>query len=96
VSGRLKAAVARDFEPGSVDPVLIRLEGLDLPLMDTETGWERVQAAILVIASGGYVKFEEAASQAETDWRDVLVEAGLANEDWPERLDAQLGERRAS
>ena len=25
------------------------------------------------------------------DWRDVLVAAGLADQDWPDRLDSELG-----
>jgi O-methyltransferase involved in polyketide biosynthesis len=27
---------------------------------------------------------------AEQDWRDALVAADLANEDWPDRLNANL------
>lgn len=27
------------------------------------------------------------------DWRDALVAGGLADEDWPERLDKELGPR---
>jgi hypothetical protein len=29
-------------------------------------------------------------SIAARDWRDVLVAARLADDDWPERLDAEL------
>lgn len=96
VSRRLEAAVRRDFDRGSVEPVLTRLSTLNLPLIETDRGLERIQAAIVLVAGGSYSKFERAASQAETDWRDVLVAAGLANEDWPERLGEQLGERRTS
>jgi hypothetical protein len=91
VSERLRAAVERDFDSASVAPVLKRLGELDLPLLETEEGRERVQAAIILIAEGRYADFERSASQAEKDWRDVLVAAGLANEDWPARLDARLG-----
>jgi hypothetical protein len=96
VSERLRAAVARDFEPASVEPVLIRLGELDLPLLETEEGRERVQAAIVLIARGNHAELERAALQAEKDWRDVLVAAGLANADWPARLDTQLGARDGS
>jgi len=27
----------------------------------------------------------------EQDWRDVLARGGLADDDWPQRLDAELG-----
>src|SRR5947209_19613255 len=91
VSDRVRAAVVSGFDPGSVEPVLGRLQELDLPLIESAEGRERVQAALLVIAAGNSSSFERAAALAEVDWRDVLVAAGLANEDWPERLDQQLG-----
>ena len=96
MSQRIEAAVRRDFDPGSVEPVLTRLDGLILPLIESEAARERVQAAIVVVAGGSYARFERAASDAETDWRDVLVAAGLANEGWPALLDEWFGERRAT
>ena len=86
----------RDYDAGSIELVLTRLDGLTLPLIETEAGRERVQAAVVLVAGGNYFDFERAAREAESDWRDVLVAAGLANEDWPERLDEQLGTGRAS
>jgi hypothetical protein len=52
---------------------------------------ERIQTAIVVVAAGDPDRLMSSATQAERDWRDVLVEAGLGNADWPERLDAELG-----
>jgi hypothetical protein len=30
---------------------------------------------------------------AEADWRDVLVFSGLGDDDWPARLESELGPR---
>jgi hypothetical protein len=90
VSDRLAAVVRSEFEAGSVEPVLARLTGLNLPFIQTAAQRERVQAAVVLLAAGDYAAFERSAEQAEIDWRDVLVAAGLAHGDWPERLDEQL------
>jgi len=36
-------------------------------------------------------RLRDACELAKLDWRDVLVGAGLADEDWPSRLDTELG-----
>jgi hypothetical protein len=41
---------------------------------------------------GDPARIRDAHELALADWRDVLVRAGLADEDWPQKLDAQLGE----
>ena len=46
----------------------------------------------MVFLSGGNVqRFLQALTIAQGDWRDVLVWAQLANEDWADRLDTALG-----
>lgn len=52
---------------------------------------ERVQAAIVLISQGSIQRFREAIGLGLTDWRDLLVAAELAHEDWPDRLRAELG-----
>jgi hypothetical protein len=56
-------------------------------------GRERVQAAILVLTRTDPDRLAESIRIAERDWRDALVWAGLAQPDWPERLDELLGPR---
>ena len=87
---RLRARIERDFEPGSVEPVVERLESLGLGPAD-DPGVERIQAAIVILARGDWYAFEHAANEALIDWRDVLVAAGLEHEDWPARLTDFLG-----
>lgn len=52
---------------------------------------ERVQAATVQLARGDLGRLDVQLREARIDWRDVLVAAGLAHEDWPERLDTYLG-----
>lgn len=93
-SARLERRVRRDFpDPGSA-PEILRILG-ELP--DT-AGYdpdrfcsERILAAVVLLAEGSIHRFREAVDLATTDWRDLLVEAGLAHADWPARLDDELG-----
>ncbi|HEY7769355.1 hypothetical protein [Longimicrobium sp.] len=43
---------------------------------------ERVQMAALLCSRGDRVQLDAALAQAAVDWRDLLVEAGLADSDW--------------
>jgi hypothetical protein len=84
VSERLRRRIERDFpEPGSAAAVL--------ELVGAVSESERVQAAVVVWGSGDLVRLRDARDLAGQDWRDVLVRACLAGEDWPSRLDAELG-----
>ena len=52
---------------------------------------ERVQAANVIWAQGDVDRLLDVLALTKIDWRDALVRAGLENEDWPDRLDAELG-----
>jgi len=94
ISQRVESRVRDDFDGETADLVLSHLAALDLPLVDNEGTRERVHAAIVLLAQGRYAAFTQSAALAETDWRDVLVAARLADQDWQERLDEQLGPGR--
>ena len=66
------------------------LEGLSADEYGRD-GLERIQAALVLGARGKYRRFLRMVDLLHTDWRDALVAGGLANEDWPDRLDAELG-----
>ncbi|KQY22384.1 hypothetical protein ASD16_17435 [Cellulomonas sp. Root485] len=87
VSRRVAEAVARDFGAHAPD-VVRRLEKLSL---HGNPEHERVHAAIVFSSMGDLCELDKAAALAALDWRDVLVHAGLADADWPNRLDAKLG-----
>jgi hypothetical protein len=84
VTSRLRKRIERDFGESGDSQEVCRLVG---EASDTE----RVQAAIVLTAGGRLADLHDAMALAQIDWRDVLMNAGLANEDWPTRLDEHLG-----
>lgn len=84
ITPRLAARVRRDFpERGSAEALILRLGEL--------TDSERIQAAVVLWANGDLGRFDDSAALAAVDWRDVLVRGDLADEEWPKRLDRELG-----
>ncbi|MGN6609755.1 MAG: hypothetical protein ACTHMS_22430 [Jatrophihabitans sp.] len=63
-----------------------------LELVGGVDGSERVQASLVLWANGDLARLRDARDLAALDWRDALVRAGLADEDWPSRLDVELGQ----
>lgn len=91
---RVEARIQHDFPgPGAAGGVLDLLDALP-----REAGYgqemlagERVRAAVILVAAGDLGRMRQALALAMADWRDLLMAAGLAEEDWPARLDAELG-----
>lgn len=88
---RLARRVRRDF-PEAADDIVARLTNLALPLAE-EQSRERILAAVVLAAHGDRSTLDWGMRMATRDWRDVLVGGGLANLDWPARLDRELGPR---
>ena len=83
LSERLVRRIERDFtEHDAVDVVR---------LVSELAYGERVQAGVVLSARGNLERLRDAASLARIDWRDVLIGAELADEDWPDKLDRELG-----
>jgi hypothetical protein len=59
--------------------------------LDGYAASERVQAAVVKLTGGDLGRLDRQLREARIDWRDVLVAAGFAHEDWPDRLDDYLG-----
>jgi hypothetical protein len=51
---------------------------------------ERIQLAALLLARGDLRRLDDALVLGHTDWRDLLVNAGLADDGWRERVDSEL------
>lgn len=84
VSARLRRRIGRDFP----EPVTAReIESLVAEAGDDE----RVQAAVVIWGRGDLDRIQDAQALALLDWRDVLVRAELADDDWRLKLDAELG-----
>lgn len=84
-SDRLIGRIRRDFGRGTDDEVIGRLTALA-----PDDSSERIQAALVLSASGDWGRFERQLRQLELDWRDVLVAGGLADADWPARPATEL------
>lgn len=86
---RLRKRISRDFPPGTAEEVTGCLTGLDTKTFDGQDP-ERVKAAVVLASNGEWQRFSALCHLAEVDWRDALVAGGLADDDWPDRLDAEL------
>ena len=89
VSERLRRRIARDFAPGAAEEVVRALSELPYDALGGQDG-ERVLTAIVLSSQGELPRFEAALALLRLDWRDVLVAGGLANGDWPVRLEIAL------
>jgi hypothetical protein len=93
-TARLERRIRHDFpEPGSAAGVIRLLEDLSGRAVYDESilASERVQAAVVLVASGSLARLRQMLDQAATDWRDALITAGLADQGWRQRLDIELG-----
>ena len=86
LTARVRARIRRDL-PDRHDDVQKVLESANSGNQDRE----RVVAAIILSANGDLRWLHQAVELSRLDWRDVLVNGGLAHEDWPQRLDAEFG-----
>ena len=76
-----------DFE--DADFVLALLRDWRISYEEEPPG-ERLVAAAVLCADGDLDELGRALDLAEMDWRDLLVAAGLADRDWPRRLEELL------
>ena len=89
-TARLTRRVREDFG-ADAELVLAALTELsDVPGVN-----ERVQAAVVKLARGDLGRLDVQIREVQIDWRDVLVAAGFAHEDWSEREDDDLGSNGA-
>lgn len=88
-SRRLTSRIDRDFDAGTSTEIIGQLSALDTKFYGGQNV-ERVQAALVLSSAGSWRRFAASLRLLRTDWRDVLVAGGLADEDWPQRLDAEL------
>ena len=74
---RILERIYADFSGADVDTVIQKLVTTRaLPMIAKD--WPRLQMAILEVACGDTARLEDALQLAEIDWRDLLLEAGMA------------------
>ncbi len=95
---RLQRRIARDFpEPGSAHGVELLLDNFVEEALGRRAHTSeapRLQAAVVLLAAGDLGRMRKAIDLGLQDWRDLLVAAGLANADYADRLDLELGPER--
>ncbi len=76
------AALFRPSEQEPAAALLVERCGSNLPFFaaGTPEGLERVRFAVLKLSQGDLDQLREFARLAETDWRDLLVDAGFADD----------------
>ena len=91
MSSRVRRRVLADFGPQG-DSMADRIERViaSAPMAERQDQ-ERLHAAVVLAADGSIEEFETQLALAMIDWRDLLLNAGLANFDYPARLDAEFG-----
>jgi hypothetical protein len=77
------------FTPDDAGEVIGWLNGLDPELYGRQDP-ERIHAALVLASSGNLTRFVAGVGLLRLDWRDAVVAGGLADANWPERLDAEL------
>jgi hypothetical protein len=87
LSELVTAEIRERFPPSEVAAIRAALSTARLPVLPEPRRWrDRILLALLVVADGDLGEFQRALRRAESDWRDVLMEAGLGHADWPEEL----------
>jgi hypothetical protein len=78
---RLVNRIHRDFPVGSAEEVARRLTDLPANAFGLQDH-ERVMAAIVLATAGQWQRFVYFIRLVAEGWHDVLVDGGLADEDW--------------
>ena len=91
-SPRIAERLAADFG-ASAPAMLSTMERLEIA---QQVDPERVHAAILLASRGSQTLFQDALEHAQTDWRDLLDRAGLADDGWGLVVDAEFGDNPPS
>jgi hypothetical protein len=91
VSELVRREVRKRFSKVDAYDIECLLQAIELPLLEQESHRrerDRVHLATLKLANGSFEQFARHLAAAASDWRDVLVAAGLGNEDWADVLRA--------
>lgn len=90
ISRRVEKVLEQEFqgpERESVRKAIIDIKGV--ANFEGQSQERMALAVIILILDGADV--DEAAEDAEGDWRDLLMAAGLGAANWPELIDERFG-----
>jgi len=85
VSQAIETNVRAAFSSQDASAALVALASMQQPPSTPEwaAARARVQIAVLMLAKGDVDLLRKAIKQAQVDWRDTLMAAGLGNANWP-------------
>ena len=85
VSQAIETNVRATFSSQDAGTALVVLAGMQQPPSTPEwvAARVRVQIAALMLAKGDVELLRKTIKQAQVDWRDTLMAAGLGNANWP-------------
>ena len=86
ITSRVEERIRADFRKDA-DPIVQLLHGVESGNQDRE----RVIAAVVLGAEGDLGTLRQLIDLSRIDWRDVLVNGGLANTDWPTVMNERVG-----
>ena len=86
---RLERYVRARFDADAAETIVERLRGWRISYLDRAPS-ERLTAAVVLVAEADGLG--TALSLASSDWRDLLVAAGLEHADWPKVLRRTFGD----
>ena len=81
ITENVKSEINRIFGSSELKNIINIFSMTNFPII-LENDNERVQLAILLGSEGNMEKFNEFLELSKIDWRDTLMNTGLANEDW--------------
>jgi hypothetical protein len=88
-SDLVRAELAKRFSSEDLGPATAVLELLQFQGVVEPAAIDRIHLAAVLLANGNLPALREWVALGVVDWRDLLVDAGLANADWPDVLRAQ-------
>ncbi|MGV9613320.1 hypothetical protein [Nocardia xishanensis] len=92
LSARIVRRIENDFSEDEIAVItqllgeVVEAVGRGRPVVE-----ERIAAAILLYSRGDADRFARAALDAQQDWRDLMIDVGLADAGWEQRIDAEFG-----
>jgi hypothetical protein len=89
-SPKVTSIIQNYLPPSEAPRILQELASLDESDFDGQDP-DRVAGAILILVKRGSAGLPAIIAAAKTDWRDLLMGAGLADDDWEFKLQDIIG-----
>lgn len=84
ITEMVRLEVSKSFGSDDASIVISELEAAELPQIANNV--ERVHLALIYLSRANLSTFRELLKEARSDWRDTLIGAGLAGENWRDVL----------